>query len=903
MIPSFHGCCDGRDGLSGIRYGVVAVFIFVVAAGAISFTGTVQDNGIETFGSSEDVYDHIGGSDTLRVGSSVLEVTNGSVGLVLDEQGRQAYAGRDVMDSSTVDAGAASSGWEGTLGLQGDIAFVSRQTENGTDIVLLDTTPVSSVRRIGVIDGVPGTGPQQFALGDRLLVAAGNGTMHVYDIRDTRDPDLLWQREVTGTIEAIDVEGGAVSAVIESRLEDGGCPVRPLEEVTIPCSDIHHGTNATVERVSTAMTIDDGGEVRRSFAFAGPMTSHAVIGEDAFYLAYASRSSVTSLLEGFLDQLGDGGTTVMRSSMVPVHGPGHGGGRELDHRTETGDDALDATLERLNQRLDARVEGGPDTGSVDGFREWVRTEARSYLSTGLLKIDRETLSLEARQQVPGIVPRRDLLAVNGSSIVVGTHIGDLFGNGTSIDVHRLDEDLTVQESLEDIDAGRVLVDSVRVEAGRTYVRVMGVDTRTHVADLTETGLVHAGTIPIEGRAYVEPVGQDRAIRTAQAGDEIEATLFDLTGEAPVEVGRRSFGNELIWRGERPPVVSPRSFGDRFIVTGVARNYVLALNGSIQVDRLDGAAVIDAIYRGPYLYTTDRDGFRIIEDRDGLKTVSQEEYSIGTGVRRFGRGSSGLLGPGSIGDRFIRVLDIDASPAETDFGLAGDGTWHPENRTPIYRTLQDQNRTQYLVEVADSDDAVRYPEADPTDEQLEAAWSLYNRTFENARENGWFNITVGQEDGFRDLNNDRHYQKPSYATDGRVLDPERPEVLMYYHDSEVGRMVLVGVMYLTNGVYASSTEIEDGAGPLTYWHYHQYDSPVCYWEGIIPVSDMGLPWSGQQCPHLASTRSPEMLHVWFVDHPDGQFAHRMNLKTDVIAAPEKMTEERFKTKMKGNAARQ
>ena len=33
--------------------------------------------------------------------------------------------------------------------------------------------------------------------------------------------------------------------------------------------------------------------------------------------------------------------------------------------------------------------------------------------------------------------------------------------------------------------------------------------------------------------------------------------------------------------------------------------------------------------------------------------------------------------------------------------------------------------------------------------------------------------------------------------------------------------------------------------------------------------------------VVSQKSPEMLHVWFVDHPDGRFASGMSLPEEVL----------------------
>ena len=115
----------------------------------------------------------------------------------------------------------------------------------------------------------------------------------------------------------------------------------------------------------------------------------------------------------------------------------------------------------------------------------------------------------------------------------------------------------------------------------------------------------------------------------------------------------------------------------------------------------------------------------------------------------------------------------------------------------------------------------------------------------------------------------------YLTDGRVLDPERPEFLMYY-ETEAGER-LAGFMFYQESHYAHGPQF---GGPLTVWHYHILRAPMC-WHGGLPVD----PPTPQGICELgtAEIRTPEMLHVWFVEHPEGDYATSMGLTPDLIAA--------------------
>ena len=173
--------------------------------------------------------------------------------------------------------------------------------------------------------------------------------------------------------------------------------------------------------------------------------------------------------------------------------------------------------------------------------------------------------------------------------------------------------------------------------------------------------------------------------------------------------------------------------------------------------------------------------------------------------------------------------------------------------------------------------------------LENAWSIYNRTYEAVEEEGWFNKTKAKNDGFyvpRWAGN--HYIKDKFWEDNMTMDPERPEFLMYGGE---GNDKLIGVMYMLDAV---EKEGQQFAGPIVKWHYHTYYKKKCF--------SNGFPDHGKRlgkCPDkLVSHSSPEMFHVWFIDHPEGVFATPMSVgRQGSKSSNEKMKKEEFYEKVK------
>ena len=165
-------------------------------------------------------------------------------------------------------------------------------------------------------------------------------------------------------------------------------------------------------------------------------------------------------------------------------------------------------------------------------------------------------------------------------------------------------------------------------------------------------------------------------------------------------------------------------------------------------------------------------------------------------------------------------------------------------------------------------------ANVTLDELHAATKLAEDT--RAGTARFQDFAVAQAEGYKAITNGRwiaHYHNEPYNRDGRVLDPERPEELIYATTTS-GEKKLVGVMYL---MPQGQTGPKVG-GVLTAWHAHDN---LCFRAGVV----VALQSSTNACP--AGTynpgKTPEMLHVWLVDNPSGVFSDDMNpaLLRDIV----------------------
>lgn len=189
-------------------------------------------------------------------------------------------------------------------------------------------------------------------------------------------------------------------------------------------------------------------------------------------------------------------------------------------------------------------------------------------------------------------------------------------------------------------------------------------------------------------------------------------------------------------------------------------------------------------------------------------------------------------------------------------------WHPEAEVDV---SPQPERGMIIYEVT------RYPHlVEPSREQLAAAAAFWEKAKATVRERGWDRFDQAVEDGFELMfEDDNHYGSREYVADGRTLDPERPEFLIYY-DTGVGKR-LAGLMFLAQpGEHGPQI-----AGPMALWHFHIWNRPLCLWDDLLVV---GMADDAGACQEGSATqRSPEMLHLWFFDHPQGMFSTGMDLE--------------------------
>ncbi len=129
----------------------------------------------------------------------------------------------------------------------------------------------------------------------------------------------------------------------------------------------------------------------------------------------------------------------------------------------------------------------------------------------------------------------------------------------------------------------------------------------------------------------------------------------------------------------------------------------------------------------------------------------------------------------------------------------------------------------------------------------------------------------------------HFMKWDLIEDGKVLDPDAPESLVYVVDPVTGERTLGAAMYMANRGDTLDS-VPSVGGDLVQWHIHD---DLCYAgePGAWVVADIAPP--PEECREgTARLGDPvPMVHVWIIPHECGPFAALEGIGAGQIATDE------------------
>ncbi len=118
-----------------------------------------------------------------------------------------------------------------------------------------------------------------------------------------------------------------------------------------------------------------------------------------------------------------------------------------------------------------------------------------------------------------------------------------------------------------------------------------------------------------------------------------------------------------------------------------------------------------------------------------------------------------------------------------------------------------------------------------------------------------------------LTGHEHFINWDTIDDGRILDPDHPESLVYEPQADGSRKLVSAMFMLGEGT--TLDDVPDVGGALTQWHIHDN---LCFSNDPKAPVVAGIRRSNGPCPGNLKAFTPvPMIHVWITKHPCGPFA--------------------------------
>jgi hypothetical protein len=161
-------------------------------------------------------------------------------------------------------------------------------------------------------------------------------------------------------------------------------------------------------------------------------------------------------------------------------------------------------------------------------------------------------------------------------------------------------------------------------------------------------------------------------------------------------------------------------------------------------------------------------------------------------------------------------------------------------------------------------------------QLVAADRLYEQT--KAAVDRYRDLRVAIAAGYQPMEPPdleiAHYVNRAYFTEQDILQPQHVQSLIYFNTPK--GPVLIGAMYIMPRWGMPGPEI---GGALTSWHHHDnlcYDKKTNMVVAFAGSPFLDRPGWSRSCPAGTSKQdTPDMLHVWLIDNPNGPFDSDMD----------------------------
>lgn len=385
----------------------------------------------------------------------------------------------------------------------------------------------------------------QLLLVDDVLVVLSDTTIRAFDVSDSENPLELWEMEFDEDTyyETARTYDGQLYLITRTRIQyNEPCPISPLsiesQDVIVGCADIYHPEYpADIESTYTVLSIDlETGATDDAVAYVGSSSSSVFyMSQENIYLTQGYQDSQADMVFDFItEEVNDIVSDDIIRAMKQVN--------EYDISDEAKMIEYGRYLQQFQSTLSDDEQLELETEVQNRFDDYAEEHKREITTTGIVRIDREQLQIQATGSVPGTLLNQFSLDEFEGHLRVATTVSAGIYTSFAAGVTEPVNDLTILDSnLDEVSAIQGLAEEERIYAVRfmediAYMVTFKQVDPFFVFDLSDPkNPTQEGELKIPGySSYLHPVDDDLVIGIGKDGANVKASLFDVSDASDPE---------------------------------------------------------------------------------------------------------------------------------------------------------------------------------------------------------------------------------------------------------------------------------------------------------------------------------------------------------------------------------
>lgn len=466
-----------------------------------------------------------------------------------------------------------------------------------------------------------------------MLVVFSYNKISGYNIADLKNPKEAWKIDLASDTSLVTsrLHEGSIYLVSATQINrDDPCPLFPYtigqKDIPIPCAKIYHPRAIVPVEVTYNISVLDPmtGDIGRSASFAAPSQGMSVVymSPEALYITYPVMGDFIRVLHDFFaTKASDLVPQSVMSRLTQL--------MNYDISAQSKFTELQITFERYLASLGPDERKRIENEITNRMSTYMQEHQRELQQSGIVKIDREAMTIAATGSVPGTPLNQFSLDEHEGYLRIATTVGASggfffpLGDTQSVsDVYVLDDDLKQVGSVKDLGKDERIY-SVRFIGDQGYVVTFKQVDPFFVIDLANPKAPQVkGELKIPGySSYLQPLREHLILGVGKEGSNVKLSLFDVSSaQNPTEKSKYTLNEYWSEALDNHHAFLLDSDNQIFFIPGSQGGYVFSYkNDTLSLQRAVTEVIPSrALFIDHYLYLVGNNKIVVLDENNWQK---------------------------------------------------------------------------------------------------------------------------------------------------------------------------------------------------------------------------------------------------------------------------------------------